>query len=290
MRLLSGIGLVSVVAACFLAPGRASAAVSAGIPAIIPRSTQYDFTSAINGRTYRLWVSTPFGAEPGKKYPVVYFIDGNWYFGPATYNETESAGAKEIDHAIIVGVGYPTDDNNEVSHRRVFELSTSVLPTDRTKEEHGGADAFLRVLDEEIKRFVNAHYAVDPQRQCLYGKSFGGLFVLRQLLRKPEEFSTYIIVSPAVRWNDHEVLRDEQAFSQRVKAGDLKLRILFTAAANENPQLIDDTKKLAERLSPLNPDKVHVEYTTFADENHVSVSLASIGRGLFFALKKETND
>jgi predicted alpha/beta superfamily hydrolase len=112
------------------------------------------------------------------------------------------------------------------------------------------------------------------------------LFALRQLFRKPDEFSTYIIVSPAVGWNDHEVLADEAAFSHRVKAGELKLRILFTVAANEHADLIDDTQHLAGRLTPLNPDKVQVAYVSFAGEAHVSVSLASVGRALFFALGK----
>jgi len=289
MHSLPRFRLLACVASILAAPlcSAVSASIAEATVVAIPRAKQYDLTSAINGRTYRVFVSTPFGAEAGKKYPVVYLIDGNWYFGPATYNETESAGAKEIDHAIIVGVGYPTEDNGEVNHRRAFELSTSALPTDKTQDEHGGADAFLRVLDEEIKPFVNAHYAVDLDRQCLYGKSFGGLFALRQLFRRPQEFSTYIIVSPAIRWHDKEILNDESAFAKRVKAGELKLRIQFTVAANEWPDMISETRAMSDRLAPLNPSKVHVEYASFADEGHVSESLASVGRGLFFALKKE---
>ena len=289
MRLL--LRIVYAISAAFLSFSALSAAEPSvyqtpAAPVNIPRAKQHDLTSAINGRTYRIFVSTPFGVEAGKKYPVVYFIDGNWYFGPASYNETESAGAKSIEHAIIVGIGYPTEDNNEVSHRRAFELSTSALPTDKNKDEHGGADAFMKVVDDEIVPFVNAHYPVDPQRQCLYGKSFGGLFALRQLFRRPEMFSTYVIVSPAVGWNDHDVLKDEAAFSDRVKSGELNLRILFTVAADERPQLITDTNQLADRLAALNPGKVQVEYVSFAGEGHVSVSLASVGRALFFALKK----
>jgi predicted alpha/beta superfamily hydrolase len=260
--------------------------VTEAAPVAIPRAKQYDLTSAINGRTYRVFVSTPFGAEAGKRYPVVYFIDGNWYFGPATYNETESGGANSIEHAIIVGVGYPTEDNSLVGSRRAFELTPSSPPKDKVKGEFGGAEAFLRVFDDEIIPFVNAHYPVDEQRQSLYGKSFGGLFALYQLFKKPEQFSTYIIVSPAIRWNDRDILKLEPAFASRVKAGELNLRILFTVAADESPDLIKDAKAMADRFAALIPAKTHVEYASFAGEGHVSVSLASVGRALFFALPK----
>jgi len=265
----------------------AAQTITEAAPVAIPRAKQYDLTSAINGRSYRVFVSTPFGAEPGKKYPVVYFIDGNWYFGPASYNETESGGANSIEHAIIVGVGYPTEDNLEVNHRQAFELTPSSPPKDKVKGDFGGGDAFLRVFDEEIIPFVNAHYPVDLHRQSLYGKSFGGLFALHQLFTKPEMFSTYIIVSPAIRWNDRDVLKEEPAFVSRVKAGELSLRILFTVAADESPDLINETKAMAGRFTSLNPAKAHVEYTSLAGEGHVSVSLASVGRALFFALPKE---
>ena len=48
-----------------------------GAPVMIPRAKQYDITSKINGRTYRVFVSTPFRAEEGRKYPVIYLFDGN---------------------------------------------------------------------------------------------------------------------------------------------------------------------------------------------------------------------
>ena len=54
--------------------------------ATVPRAQQYDIKSRINGETYRIFVSTPFKAEPGKRYPVFYVIDGNWYFAPASIN------------------------------------------------------------------------------------------------------------------------------------------------------------------------------------------------------------
>lgn len=249
-----------------------------GAPVSIPRAKQYDITSKINGRTYRVFVSTPFQAEAGKNYPVIYLFDGNWYFGPASINATESSVP-----AIVVGIGYPTEDNRLVSSRRGFELTISRETADKDDTAHGGGPAFLRFVADEVKPFIAAHYAVDPTRQILYGKSLGGLMVLHQMFTDPTAFSTYIAASPAISRNDREVLKGEAEFSRRVQAGELNLRILITVGGAEtNGSMIPNASELASRLALLNPEKVKVTYNVIPDENHVLVSLASLGRTLGF--------
>jgi predicted alpha/beta superfamily hydrolase len=272
---------------------------SEGAPVVIPRARQYDFTSKISGRDYRVYVSLPFKADPAKKYPVIYLLDGNWYFGPMAYNVTESAGARAIQQAIVVGVGYPSDDNDLAGSRRNLELTPSVDPNAKDNRPRGGGDAFLRVLEEEVKPLVAAHYPVDPARQILFGKSLGGLAALRSLFRNPGAFSTYVIASPAISYDSRAVLKDEAAFIMRVQDEKLSLRVLITVggdeayrgddparkAADEKNGMVPNASGLAQRLSVLNSDRVNVSYAVIPDENHVLVSLASLGRALGFSLK-----
>jgi predicted alpha/beta superfamily hydrolase len=257
----------------------------AGLPVSQPRETQYDFTSRITGRNYRIMVSTPFQADPHRTYPVVYLIDGNWYFRATADSVTESSGAARILPAIVVGVGYPTDNNSEVGSRRMLELSLPGGPEgkDADQSKFGGGDDFLRVLQEEVKPFIQSHYAVDETHQTLYGKSLGGLMVLRMLFQHPEAFQTYVAASPSIWWNHEAVLADEDAFSRLVRTGKLRLKIMVTSAGEERNS---DASGLAARLAALNPTKVVVARAIFAGEDHVSVSLASIGRALTFALPR----
>lgn len=189
-----------------------------------------------------------------------------------------------------------------MNRRRVFDFTPSVSPrTIAEGNRAGGGDAFLKVIEEEIKPFVNARYHVDQTRQSLYGQSIGGTIVLRCLFRNPTAFSTYILSSPSIWYNDREVLADETAFSKRAKAGELRLRILITsagdeqyrgddrrllAAANVN-RMVDNASELAERLSALNPQSVTVARTVFPGELHVSVSYSSLARALRFALPRD---
>jgi predicted alpha/beta superfamily hydrolase len=265
-------------------------------PLSVARAYQYDLTSRINNLKYRIMVSTPWNAEPGKHYAVFYILDGNLYFLSAAATTLESS--QDLVGSIVVGVGYPTDDRNEIARRRAFDLT---LPGNRTKIGQypaGGGDDFVHVLLEEIKPLVESHYQVDPERQIIYGKSLGGLLVLHLLFIHPEAFQTYIAASPSIWWDNRSVLSDENRFWQRIKTINLRLRVLITSAGNEqyfgpDPKLreedkggmIDSASDLANRLATYNPQNLSVTYAIFPGEDHDSASLASLGRALYFALK-----
>jgi uncharacterized protein len=261
----------------------------------VPRAKQYDITSKINGLKYRVMVSTPRNPDPGKHYPVFYLLDGNWYFMPAAYSD--SATDPQLLASIFVGIGYPNDDT-EIDRRRAFDLTPPGKLKDFFGSKAGGGDDFIRVLLEEVKPLVESHYQVDQARQIIYGKSLGGLLVLHLLFVHPEAFQTYIAASPAIYWDNSSVLAGEKDFSQKIKTGNLRLKVLITSASEEqyrgsDPKLqaeevyrmVDNASELASRLATISPQNLSVTYAIFADETHNSVSLASLGRALYFALK-----
>ena len=236
----------------------------------MPRSTQYALTSKINGQAYRIMVSTPFTFDPAVAYPVLYVLDGNVFFGTVSEAAHFQSFAKVIAPAIVVAVGYATDDLNEWVRLRRFDLTPTPSPKPTDAGPGGGGDAFLRVIEEEVKPLIRSRYKIDDSRQTLFGMSFGGLAALRSLLRNPGAFSTYIVASPSIWWDNKAVLADEAAFSKRVRSGELQLNVILTSARDEqyhgnDPKLlaeaqsgsrmVDNTTELAARLAALNPRK-----------------------------------
>lgn len=292
------LGLYPAVVLTQDVPGTASAvSLTDGVPVTVARAKQYDLKSRLNGQTYRIMVSTPFMADPAAAYPALYVLDGNWFFNTTADAITLQAPPGTVAPAIVVGVGYPTDDRPEVVRRRAFDMTPSASRDPANAGSYGGGDAFLRVLEEEIKPFIRARYRVDDARQIIWGHSLGGLIALRSLFRNPTAFSTYIISSPSIWWNDREVLQDEEAFAKRAKAGELRLRVLVLSAANEqyrgdDPKLraadtarmVNNASELAARLSALHSANIIVERTILDDEGHLSVVPASLSRALRFAL------
>lgn len=115
-----------------------------GIPITIPRAVQYDFISRLNDRSYRLMISVPPKADSLKSYPVLYLIDGNYHFAAAANGAVYTAANQSTVPAIVVGIGYPSDDFVEIREPRVLDLTPSVNPGDEHRT--GGGDMFLRVL------------------------------------------------------------------------------------------------------------------------------------------------
>jgi predicted alpha/beta superfamily hydrolase len=297
---LATVGGLLAFAACGAPAGQnpaASVVFQDSGPVVASRERQFDFVSRINGQSYRLMISAPLPSDRGGPYPVLYVLDGNWYFRAAS--DTATWGSGSMPPAIVVGIGYPTEGHAEVRRRRTFDLTLPAPAHGGPPGQYGGGDAFLRVVEEEVKPFVAARYKVDPARQAIYGKSYGGLMVLRLMFRNPTSFGTYIAASPAIWFNDRAVLADEKTFSDRARAGRLHLKLLLTSGGDEqyrgtDPklvamsqafQMIDNASELAARLAVLDPKNVQVVRAIFPGESHDSVSLVSLGRAVRFALE-----
>ncbi len=275
--------------------------ISAGEPVTVARAKQFDLVSRLNGKKYRVFVSTPFEMDPATRYPVLYVLDGSGNFNTASQFTTRQSG-RIAGPGIIVGIGYPTDNPKDIAELRLHDLTISRYTGTPPIAPTGGADMFLNVIEQEIMPFVEATYQIDPAKRAIWGQSVGGLTVLRTMFRKPGLFSTYILSSPSIWWNEREILADEKAFVERVKAKNLRLNILITSAGDEQyrgadaarladaqqSRMIDNASELAARLTAHALEGLHIQRTIFDGESHLSVSGVSLNRSipLAFPLKK----
>jgi predicted alpha/beta superfamily hydrolase len=134
-------------------------------------------------RHYRLDIGIPRQAASAGGYPVMYLLDGNNVM--AELSEDWLAGLQSGKPPLLVMIGYDIEDTYDMEQRtRDYTGATS--------------SAFLQLIEAQIKPLVQAHYAVDLEKQTLWGHSFGGLFVLYALLEKPQAFQTWIAASASL--------------------------------------------------------------------------------------------
>jgi predicted alpha/beta superfamily hydrolase len=299
------------------APG-ASNPPPVNLPAVRARIVTTRPVKSTEGLDYRIVISQPVGPPPPGGFPVIYVVDGNAWSGIAA--EIARLDELEVGPTVVVGIGYPTDallDNA----RRAYDLTPpGPAPAAAAGLKTGGADVFLRFIDETVKPAVGLACKVDPGRQILFGHSLGGLFVVHTLLTRPEAFTSYIAASPSIWWSDGIVLEPETAFEAHLDRHP-KIRVLLTAGEYErdldpvgeaklrrlaasNPQLLkgktvdaaiagirEDMKKsrmienasgLAERLAA---HGLQARFVMFAGEDHNSEAVAALNRGIPFAVK-----
>ncbi len=241
------------------------------------------------GHDYRIFIARPEGAPPEKGFPVIYMLDGNASFALAwsvmrmQWNRPGGGGPTP---AVIVAIGYPTDAPYEMARRTVDY--TPAMATPPAGAPTGGADAFLAFIEDELKPRIAATHPIDPNRQALFGHSYGGLFTLHVLFTRPQAFQRYFAISPSIWWGDGAIKAEE------TKAGptdapvtilvgeyEQKLRPTDTrpdrTARLAHTRMVDNARDMADRLKARG---MKVDFEELPDEDHGSIMAVAVAKAL----------
>ena len=95
---------------------------------------------------------------------------------------------------------------------------------------------------------------------------------IHALITRPDLFSTYIAISPAVWWNSFEYYAKIQTF---YKANPTLKKDVFVSLADESEKEPERYTQLQEALEKSAPQgtKVHVQF--FKQENHITTAVAA---------------
>ena len=180
-----------------------------------------------------------------RRFPVLYLHDGQNLFDRSTsatgqeWSVDETAQrliqAGTIEPIIIVGI-------YNAGEQRIDEYT----PTrDPDKNMGGKADAYGRMLVQEIKPFIDRRYRTlrSAANTGLGGSSLGGLLTLHLGLRYPTVFSRLAALSPSVWWHDRQIIKEVDALGSR-----LPLRIWLDAGTDEGEDVMRDARLLRDAL------------------------------------------
>ncbi|WP_171684602.1 alpha/beta hydrolase [Paenibacillus planticolens] len=255
---------------------------------------QYLLHSEVCKRTYQIYAAAPAQEPPPQGFPVIYLLDANAMF--ATMVEAMRVQARRpektgVHPAVIVGIGYPTDEPFDPSRSYDFTMPTpkevlEALPVRNENHvwpEVGGADAFRDFIEHELKPDIERHYAIDSSRQAIFGHSLGGLFVLQTLFTRPQAFQTYVAGSPSIHWNKALLREQEEQFRSYLEHADTKHNLLIAVGELEGAHpsnMVANAQELYERLAQMSRNKLDAGFHEFAGEGHVSVLPALVSRAL----------
>lgn len=268
----------------------------------VPETVRFDLTPRAGGAPYRIFLRIPPGTPPASGWPVLYLLDANAVIATAVEALRVQAAyplGTGIRDAVVVGIGYPTEGAYDSVRRswdygpppgQVYPPHAVGGPDVRT----GGAEAFLTFIEEELKPLVATRTRIDAAHQAIFGHSFGGLFVLYALFTRPAAFRDWIAISPAIWWEQHNVLRFAAAPTEAVRVflgvGEYEQVLMpFQIGAPdeserrgrlEEARTVDETREMAERLRGYGKP---VEFAVFEGETHMSVLPVAINRAIRFA-------
>ena len=178
-------------ALCLLAlllPFTASPATAAPIdhlPAL--RGDYFPLSSRATGTTYHIYVRLPvdYAERPDNRYPIVYLLDGDSAFPLLAPQHLFMTIDDRTPEAIVVGIAYG-----------------GFGPVNKRDRDFGeGAPAFEQFLEEQLIPETERRVRADTSRRVLVGQSFGGSFVLRNALTRPDLFWGRIASNPSFRFH-----------------------------------------------------------------------------------------
>jgi hypothetical protein len=272
--------LASLAVALSAGPALASAPATSYPPHTIPGSELRVLPANAAGRHYRLSVGLPasYAKETARRYPVVYVTDGYWDFEKLDAIRGCLVFDKVVPEFIIVGLGY-AGENLDYGTLRSWELSPVSLGGSPST---GHAAEFLATIETEIIPFVEREYRADPAHRVLAGASLGGLFTLYAMYSKPDLFSAWVAVTPAVAVNDGWLMGYEQKFAQA--GGQLKGRLFASMGENESPGFLSAILSYNSRVASRRYPDLAYQFRIIDGERHAGMQMESYTRGLRFVL------
>jgi uncharacterized protein len=249
----------------------------------LTRSHEHRITSKAVGDDFVIQVRLPekYDAANPERYPVLYVLDADYWFGTASEIATFLAMVKEAPPVIVVGIAYG-GSRKDWWQKRARDYTPKVRYPETTAKFPlaGAADKFQQFLSTELFPFIEQNYAVRADDRALVGLSFGGTFAVQILFTRAELFQRYIILAPALEWDKKQLFETEAAF--RAKNLPLPVSVFFAIGDKDGtaPDFVENWREFDERIKGRGYEKLRWISHLFPDETHVSVYPVALTRGL----------
>ena len=211
--------------------------------------------------------------------PIVFVLDADMTFGLVYDVVRWLIWGREIPYVAIVGISYGTGQKDWWAKRsRDFSESK-----DETKHWGdwplaGGAAEFKEFIEKELFHFLEDEYKLKGNSKTIIGLSFGGLFCTDVLFSKPELFNNYIILGPALLWNDKEIFKQELKYSENhIK---LNANIFTSIGELDNEDITKPWIEFVNQVKSRNYNGLNIDTLTIENETHLSMLPAALTRGL----------
>ncbi|HBS55062.1 MAG TPA: sugar phosphotransferase [Stenotrophomonas sp.] len=272
-------------------PKQDPAAAAAATPGVVLPDTEALRVHDPAGRDYPIWVALPadYAAHPEKRYPVLYVTDALYSF-PLVRSVRNLVGQKGVNLEDFILVGLPPQEGLTSKQSR----SRDYTPTDPQRDDptdysddvsYGGAAHYRDLLAEQVLPMIDARYRTDPARRAFAGHSYGGLFGAYVLNTRPDLFSTYILSSPSLWFDHHQVTQRADVAKVPVQPVTVVLSAGSFEAIKPGPRyftrndMVRDNAAFAEQLRRRSPG-IKVENMVIDGEDHFTVYPEMITRAL----------
>lgn len=232
-------------------------------------------SKALNeSRKLNIYLPQGYHQDSTQTYPVIYVLDGS-----AHEDFPHIAGLIQFlnmynlaPKSIVVGI-------ENMDRYRDFTYPSNNKEDIKTIPTSGGSANFINFLENEVQPLINKNYHSNNQNTII-GQSLGGLLATEILVTKPKLFSTYIIVSPSLWWDDQKLLHKAEALFKSPSVH--KQQIYIGVGAKEHPIMIKTATKLYKYIKHSKSSNLNVFFDKLKSEDHATI----LHRAVYNAFEK----
>jgi len=220
-------------------------------------------------RTLNIYL--PDGYNDKEKYPVIYLLDGS-----ANEDFLHIVGLVQffsltfkMPNTIIVGIA-------NVNRKRDFTFPAKIEKFKKMHPITGGSAKFIDFIEKELQPYIKNNYKTNDSTY-LIGQSLGGLIASEILLKKPDLFSNYIIVSPSLWWDDGALLK--QAPALLTGQTDYK-KWVYVSVGTEGKEMEEGAAGLVKALQNSGKKNMKIDFVPLPKETHTTILHNSIYEAL----------
>ena len=235
----------------------------------IANSQLRQIRSSIVGQDYQVKIRLPEDySNTTTLYPVLYLLDGDHAFAMATDIVQYLIYGRHIPDPVIVSTAYDSKKAPHEGGKNMRNRDLLPFPTPYTDMAPGGV-RYLEFFQQELIPFIESSYRVVPGDRTLWGYSFGGVFALYALFKKPGLFQRYIIVAGF----ENEYFQMEETYAEQHT--DLPIRLFISAPPSDV-----GSRKLFDILNGRHYTNFRSEFVLLNDIGHFAVGAEGLTKGL----------
>ncbi len=230
--------------------------------------------------TRTLNIYLPEGFHADSSYPVIYLLDGS-----ADEDFIHVAGLVQfatfswvniLPKSIVVGIA-------NVDRRRDFTFPTTISKDKEDFPTTGSSAKFISFIEKELQPFIEKKYKTTASKM-LIGQSLGGLLATEILFKQPKLFSSYVIVSPSLWWDNESLLKLKPELLNESYAEKTKI---YFGVGEEGKVMEEDAKHLFELINNAGRKNITASFDFIKGKKHANIFHQAVSNAFeLFAEKK----
>lgn len=227
-------------------------------------------------RILNIYLPEGYNQNDTIKYPVTYLLDGSadedFIHVVGLFQFNSFSWINRVPKSIVVGIA-------NIDRKRDFTYQTTIEEDKKRYLTCGKSANFISFIETELQPFIEKKYKTNNSKTII-GQSLGGLLATEILLKKPNLFNKYIIISPSLWWNNGSLLNEESEIYQENFKDKIDIYIGVGKeglAPSKIPHVMEvDANLLAEKLKSTKSKNVKVSFDYLPQEDHATITHQAI--------------